>query len=84
MFCQSEAEWDSKATIDAIFLMLDGILLNARRWRANGKCILAGLTPNNVRLLKEKYDEVNSGFDDRGARRTDLFSRRARRSVYYE
>uniref|UniRef100_A0A8R1DU12 Uncharacterized protein n=1 Tax=Caenorhabditis japonica TaxID=281687 RepID=A0A8R1DU12_CAEJA len=58
MFCQSEAEWDSKATIDAIFLMLDGILLNARRWRANGKCILAGLTPNNVRLLKEKYDEV--------------------------
>lgn len=24
----------------------------------NGKCILAGLTLNNVRLLREKYEEV--------------------------
>ncbi|CAI2348322.1 unnamed protein product [Caenorhabditis sp. 36 PRJEB53466] len=58
MFCESEAEWDSKATIDAIFLMLDGILQNAKRWRKNGKCLLAGLTANNVRLLQEKYDEI--------------------------
>uniref|UniRef100_A0A1I7T998 TLDc domain-containing protein n=1 Tax=Caenorhabditis tropicalis TaxID=1561998 RepID=A0A1I7T998_9PELO len=58
MFCQSEDEWDSKATIDALFLMLDGILMNVKRWRPNGKCILAGITPSNVQLLREKYDDL--------------------------
>lgn len=58
MFCQSEEEWDSKGTIDAIFLMLDGILMNTKRWMPNGKCILAGVTPNNVILLRNKFDEL--------------------------
>ncbi|KAF1762412.1 hypothetical protein GCK72_010674 [Caenorhabditis remanei] len=62
-FCQSEEEWDSQATIDAIFMMLDSILQNVRRWRPNGKCILAGLTPSNVSLLREKYDKLKESVE---------------------
>ncbi|EGT35718.1 hypothetical protein CAEBREN_16209 [Caenorhabditis brenneri] len=58
MFCQSEDEWDSKATIDSMFMMLDSILMNAKRWKPNGKCILAGITASNVQLLQEKYEDL--------------------------
>ncbi|CAO4369133.1 unnamed protein product [Caenorhabditis nigoni] len=62
-FCQSEDEWDSPATIDAIFTMLDSIMCNVKRWRKNGKCILAGLTPTNVSLLQKEYNRLKESVE---------------------
>lgn len=62
-FCKSEDEWDSPATIDAIFTMLDSIMCNVKRWRKNGKCILAGLTPTNVGLLRAEYDKLKESVE---------------------
>ncbi|CAI5445792.1 unnamed protein product [Caenorhabditis angaria] len=63
MFCSSEEEWDAKDTIEAIYCMLDA-MLNTKRWKTNGRVILAGLTSNNVRLLREKYNEMKLSIID--------------------
>ncbi|CAB3402442.1 unnamed protein product [Caenorhabditis bovis] len=57
MFCTSELEWDAPETIDGIFKMLD-TYIHTKRWKTNGKVLLAGLTENNTRLLQEKYDAM--------------------------
>ncbi|CAD6185780.1 unnamed protein product [Caenorhabditis auriculariae] len=59
MFCSSEAEWDAPETVKAVFDMLDAIV-NTKRWRKNGTCILAGVTKNNGQLLRERYEQMKT------------------------